>query len=85
MDGNRSVTAIVAPASMASPPMPFLLRDMSDAIGQLVVIPDDKMGEVIAMLQKRHDLQLIETDQGSFIYLPNSDVKDGIFELRSTE
>jgi len=54
---------------------------MSDSIGQMVVVPDDKWDEVIAMLH-RHEIQFIETDQGSFAYLPGSDVKDGVFELR---
>ncbi len=84
MDGNRGVSVIVAKTSIACPPTPFLLRDMSDSLGQMIVIPDDKWDEVIKMLH-RHEILFIDTDQGQFIYLPNSDVKNGVFELRPTE
>lgn len=48
--------------------MPFLLNDMSDSLGQMVVVPDDKWDEMIAMLH-RYEIQFIETDQGPFIYV----------------
>lgn len=75
------MAAIIAPASLATPPMPFLLRDMSESIGQMVVVPDDRWDDVIKILQ-RHKIQFIETDQGSFAYLPNGDANGGLFELR---
>ena len=81
--------AIIATASLASPPMPFLLNDMSDAIGQMIVVPDDRWDDVIKMLRihecQVHEIQFIETDQGPFIYLVACDLKDGIFEFRSQE
>ena len=57
---------------------------MSDSLGQMILIPDDRWAEVIEMLH-RHEIMFIDTDQGQFIYLPDSDVKNGVFELRSTE
>ena len=68
--------------------MPFLLSDMSDSLGQLVVVPDDRWDDVIALLKSEYlnttDIQFVETDQGPFIYIPDGDVKDGIFVRPTT-
>ena len=90
------MAAIIAPASLACSPTPFLLSDMSDALGQMVVVPDHKWKCLIALLQKDYlkpnqELQFIETDQGPFIYLPemhylpNGTNKDGIYEFPFTK
>ena len=90
------MAAIIAPASLAFPPTPFLLRDMSDSLGQMVVVPDDRWEYMITLLRDDYlnpnqELQFIETDQGPFIYLPdmqylpNGTNENGIYEFPFTK
>jgi hypothetical protein len=66
------MTALVAPARVASFPMPFLLEDQFNADGQLVVIPDENWDEMVEMV-KGWNLQngyvVVETDQGPFMII----------------
>ena len=62
------MTALIAPARVAAKPMPFLLSDQFDAVGDMVVIPDDQWDTVIEMLmEKNADYIIIQTDRGPFI------------------
>ena len=68
---------------------------MSDSLGQMVVVPDDKWEYMITLLRDDYlnpnqELQFIETDQGPFIYLPemhylpNGTNENGIYEFPFT-
>jgi len=78
------MTALVAPARVASFPMPFLLENQFDAGGQLVVVPDENWDEMVALVEG-WNLQdgcviVVETDQGPFMVIEGvtfEDKKDG--------
>ena len=61
--------ALVAPVSVACDPMPFLLQDQFDAIGQLVVVPDERWDELVEMMRAVNDVIIIETNQGPFMLI----------------
>ena len=90
------MSVIIAKTSIACPPMPFLLSDMADSLGQMVVVPDDRWDDMITLLRDDYlnpnqELQFIETDQGPFIYLPemhylpNGTNENGIYEFPFTK
>lgn len=70
--------AIVAPASVACTPTPFLLDDHSDLLGQMVVIRDEDWDEFIemakGMLRPGKELIIVETDQGPYCFLTEETV-----------
>jgi hypothetical protein len=67
--------ALVAPSRVACKPMPFLLRDQFEAIGQLAVVSDDRWDEMVEMMRAwtfpDKDVIIIETDHGPFMVIPD--------------
>ena len=67
------MTALVAPALVAAFPMPFLLENQFDVVGQLVVVPDERWDEMVAIVHgwnlQDECVTVIETDQGPFMII----------------
>jgi hypothetical protein len=62
------MTALIAPARVASKPMPFLLSDQFDALGQLGVVRDEDWDDLVELLsEKNADYIIVQTDQGPFM------------------
>lgn len=78
------VTALVAPAKVAAFPMPFLLENQFDVVGQLVVVPDENWDEMVTIVNgwnvQDKCVTVIETDQGPFMIIEGvafEDEEDG--------
>ena len=74
--------ALLAPALIACEPMPFLLRDQFDAIGDIIVVPDSDWDGVVALIRSKtlpgKDVIIVETDQGPFMIIPNDVMEPGV-------
>ena len=73
------MTAVVAPLRVACKPMPFLLEDMMDILGQLVVVPDENWDELVEwvrteLLLPGRSVTIVETDKGPFMVIPDEDI-----------
>ena len=60
------MSTVVAPMSVALEPMPFLLKDQFELVGDLVIVPDEKWDSLVEMLGTE-DNSIIETERGPFM------------------
>lgn len=72
------MTAVVAPATVAAAE-PFLLTDQMDAIGQLVVVPDENWDAMVEWTERNlllpgKNATIIETDKGPFMIILDEDI-----------
>ena len=59
------MSTILAPTRVAAKPMPFLLANQFNIVGDIVVVPDDNWDEIVAMLGR--DNTIVETEKGPFM------------------
>lgn len=74
------MTAIVAPASVAVKPMPFLLEDLLDSLNQLAVVEDERWDELLRMAREKwllpgREPTIIDTPKGPFLLILDEDVR----------
>ncbi len=73
------MAVLVAPASTAVEPRPFLLSDQFDALGQLVVVRDEDWDDIVKWTQEHlllpdREVTIVETQQGPFMFIPDEDI-----------
>jgi hypothetical protein len=84
------MSTVIAPASIAAKPMPFLLQNLFDVFGDMGVVFDEDWDEVVEVTRKTMEakggsIALIETDQGQIMMVLgaplNKEVKNEKTEL----
>ncbi len=66
------MSTVIAPASIAAKPMPFLLENLFDIFGDMGVVRDEDWDAVVAVTKttieaRGGSIALIETDQGQIM------------------
>lgn len=79
------MTAIVVPASIAvMDPLPFLVSDIFDSLGQLCVVRDEDWA-VVVELMKHEANAVIETDHGPFLIIRVNPLRTAEVQDEKTE
>ena len=75
--------ALIATSLLACEPMPFLLRDQFDAVGDIIVIQDADWDDVLALMRSKtlpgKDVIIVETEQGPFMFIPDDAMEPGVW------
>jgi hypothetical protein len=75
------MSTVIAPASVAAKPMPFLLENLFDVFGDMGVVFDEDWDEVVEvtrkiMEEKGGSIEIIETDQGPIMMVLGAPIRN---------
>jgi len=67
------MSALAAPASVVVPaPMPFLLQNQYDTVGDLVVVRDEDWDKLVELVKTKYGEKsyiIVDTDRGPFMII----------------